>query len=105
MQTQALRAVERSQARTLLIDITGVPVVDTSVASYLLQTAQAAKLLGAQVILTGISPEIAQTIVQLGVPAGQLDTQSDLAAGIRSVLRRRGLGIMPLRPGLPGSPA
>lgn len=91
-----LEGIGTHSADAVVIDITGVPVVDTSVASYLLQTAQAAKLLGAQVILTGISPEIAQTIVQLGVPTGQLTTQSDLAAGIRMVLRRRGLGIMRL---------
>ncbi len=62
-----LRGVEASRAHTAILDITGVPLVDTQVANALLTAAQAVRLLGAQVILTGIRPEVAQTLVGLGV--------------------------------------
>jgi rsbT co-antagonist protein RsbR len=64
------------------MDITGVPVVDTQVAHHLLQATQAAKLLGATAILVGITPEIAQTMVQLGVDFSQIITKSTLQASL-----------------------
>jgi anti-anti-sigma regulatory factor len=67
----------------LIIDITGIAVVDTQVANYLLQSAQAAQLLGAHVILVGISPEVAQTIVQLGIDLSSIRTCSTLKDGLR----------------------
>jgi len=78
-----LEGVAANQAEIVIIDITGVQVVDTAVANALLQTARAASMLGAQVILTGIQPQIAQTLVSLGVDLGSLITRSTLQEGIR----------------------
>ena len=58
-----LQAIERSQAKVLILDITGLRMIDTAVANYLVLSAQAAQLLGVQVILVGIKPEVAQTII------------------------------------------
>ena len=86
-----------NRATTAIIDITGVPVVDTQVAGAFLRAAQAGGLLGAQVILTGIRPEVAQTLVGIGVSLGNIVTRSTLQDGIafalaprRSFLRRCG---------------
>jgi rsbT co-antagonist protein RsbR len=84
-----LHGVNRNHADTVILDITGVPIVDTQVAAALIQAAQAVKLLGAQVILTGIRPEIAQTLVGLGVDLSRIQTQGSLQAGINAVLRRK----------------
>ncbi len=81
-----LTAISHYQAEVVIIDITGVPVVDTGVANHLLQTAQAARLLGTRVVLTGIAPEVAQTIVSLGVELVGLVTKSDLQSGIEYAL-------------------
>jgi rsbT co-antagonist protein RsbR len=83
-----LRGIEAQKARTAILDITGVPVVDTQVANALLQAAQAARLLGAKVIITGIRPEVAQTLVGLGVELGSIITQATLQSGITYALRR-----------------
>lgn len=84
-----LHGVDQNHADTVILDITGVPIVDTQVAAALIQAAQAVKLLGAQVILTGIRPEIAQTLVGLGVDLSRIQTQGSLQAGINAVLRRK----------------
>lgn len=76
------------RAHTTIIDITGVPVVDTQVANALLRAAQAVKLLGAKVILTGIRPEVAQTLVGLGVDLGGIITRGTLQSGIAEALER-----------------
>jgi ribose transport system substrate-binding protein len=78
-----LRAIEQQRAQVLIVDITGIAVVDTQVANYLLQSAQAARLLGAHVILVGIAPEVAQTIVQLGIDLSSIMTRSTLKDGLR----------------------
>jgi rsbT co-antagonist protein RsbR len=88
--------ISRQHATVVIMDITGVPLVDTNVAQHLLQTAQAANLLGAKVLLVGINPEIAQTMVQLGVNMGKLVTLSNLEEGLAYALKQRGLGILPL---------
>lgn len=80
--TTLLQGVERSRAGSVILDITGVPVVDTQVANTLIGAAQAVKLLGAQVILTGIRPEVAQTLVMLGVDLRTMVTHSSLQRGI-----------------------
>ncbi|NJP05374.1 MAG: PAS domain S-box protein [Chloroflexaceae bacterium] len=82
-----LEGVSHYRTNTVIIDITGVKVVDTQVAQALMQTAQAVKLLGAQVILTGIQPQIAQTLVQLGVDLQGLVTRSTLQSGISYALQ------------------
>lgn len=83
-----LSGVAESRARTVILDITGVPVVDTQVANSLLRSAQAVKLLGAQAILTGLRPEVAQTLVQLGVDLRAITTLGTLRDGIAYALQR-----------------
>ena len=78
LQAQALQAVERSSARSLILDITGVPIVDNQVAQGLLAVVQATRLLGAETVLVGIRPEVAQTIVGLGLSLDGMRTSSNL---------------------------
>jgi rsbT co-antagonist protein RsbR len=82
-----LEGVARHQAQLVLLDITGVAVVDTQVAQAFIQAAQAVRLLGAQVMLTGIQPQIAQTLIMLGADLSGIQTQSSLQAGIAAALR------------------
>jgi rsbT co-antagonist protein RsbR len=84
-----LHGIAESRARVALLDITGVPVVDTQVANALLRAAQAVQLLGAQVVLTGIRPEVAQTLVSLGVSLSGIVTRSTLQAGIAYAMSAR----------------
>lgn len=91
-----LMVISRHQAEVVIIDITGVPVVDTGVANHLLQTARAARLLGARVVLTGIAPEVAQTIVSLGVELSGIVTKSNLQSGIEYALGLVGKRIVAL---------
>ncbi len=84
-----LQGVADSHATTAIIDITGVPVVDTQVASALIQTAQAVRLLGAQVIVTGIRPEIAQTLVGIGIDLRGIVTRGSLQTGIAYALQQQ----------------
>ncbi len=77
-----LQGIAESRARVAILDITGVPVVDTQVANALIRAAQSVKLLGAQVILTGIRPEVAQTLVGLGADLSAITTRSSLQSGI-----------------------
>jgi anti-anti-sigma factor len=87
---RVLKMVEHRQAKVVLIDITGVPVVDTSVAQILLQTIQAVGLLGGEAVLVGITPEVAQTLISLGVELSGITTRSDLQGGVLYALRRVG---------------
>jgi anti-anti-sigma factor len=92
-----LESIAQSHADSLIIDITGVAVVDTGVVQHLLQTARAVSLLGATVVLVGINPEIAQTITQLGLSITEIVTLSTLQTGIVYALRRRGLAVQPIK--------
>jgi len=85
IQEQALHALERTSARYLVLDITGVPIVDSQVAQGLLSVVQAARLLGAQVLLVGIRPEVAQAIVGLGLNLHDLYTTSDLQSALSHI--------------------
>lgn len=87
---QLLHAIRDRRARVVVMDLTGVPVVDSKVANHLLQTVEAARLLGASVVVTGISPEIAQTLVGLGVELRGLNTVGDLQGGIEEADRLLG---------------
>jgi rsbT co-antagonist protein RsbR len=73
-----------------IIDITGVPAVDTQVAQHLLKTVVAARLMGADCIISGIRPQIAQTIVALGIEFGDIPTKATLADALQTALRRSG---------------
>jgi rsbT co-antagonist protein RsbR len=75
------------------IDITGVPTVDTLVAQHLLKTVAAARLMGADCIISGIRPQIAATIAHLGVDLGNVTTKATLADAFRLALRKFGLGV------------
>jgi anti-anti-sigma factor len=99
-----LSGISERRARVVIMDITGVPVVDTSVANYLLQATQAVRLLGAECILVGVTPEVAQTLVGLGVELEGLITRSDLQAGVDYALKLLGRRIVapPRRVTLPG---
>jgi rsbT co-antagonist protein RsbR len=94
--TRLLESISEHHAATVILDITGVPMVDTAVAQHLISTTQAAGLLGVMVLLVGVNPEIAQTIVQLGVTLRGMVPLSNLEQGIAYALRARGLGILPL---------
>jgi anti-anti-sigma factor len=85
-----LRAIEQHRAQALIIDITGIAVVDTGVAHYLMQAARAVQLLGAQVVLVGISPEVAQTLVGLGAGLGDIVTRATLRDGFAYAQRQLG---------------
>lgn len=84
---QLLRSIRANRAKVAVLDITGVSTMDTVVANHLVQTAAACRLLGAQVILTGISRPIAQTLVTLGVDLSKLRTMGDLQSGIEEAHR------------------
>ncbi len=77
-----LHGVSTTRARVAILDITGIPLVDTQIANVLIQAAQAAQLLGAEVVLTGIRPEVAQTLVGLGVNLQKIITRGTLQSGI-----------------------
>ncbi|WP_437314437.1 PAS domain-containing protein [Sorangium sp. So ce385] len=89
-----LQGIERHRAETVLIDITGVPVLDADVAARLLQATRAAALLGATCVLVGASPDVARTLVAQGIDLGDLLTRRDLQAGIRYALARQGKAIV-----------
>ena len=87
MQRQALTQLEHTGARELLIDVTGVPVIDTQVAKGVIQLVEAARLMGAHVTLVGIRPEVAQTLVTLGIDLRGIRTFSTLQAALNSEKR------------------
>lgn len=79
---QLLNAVRSNRARVVVIDITGVPSIDKNVANHLVQTVRACRLMGAAVLVTGLSSDIARTLVTLGVDLSMMDTVGDLQGGI-----------------------
>jgi rsbT co-antagonist protein RsbR len=81
-----LEGVVKYRSQVVLIDITGVPVVDTMVAHYIIQATEAVRLIGAKCLIVGIRPEIAQTIVNLGINLNQVITKSNLQEGIMAAL-------------------
>ncbi|HRI68956.1 MAG TPA: PAS domain-containing protein, partial [Polyangium sp.] len=89
MMNITLEAVVSEQARFLIMDLTGVPVLDTSTADRLLAIARAAGLLGAKTIITGLKPAVAQTVVTLGVGMGEVKTLRNLKDGLRYCLRQK----------------
>ncbi|CDO04122.1 stressosome protein RsbRA [Oceanobacillus picturae] len=85
-----LEGVIKHNSEVVLIDITGVPVVDTMVAHHIIQAAEAVRLIGSTCILVGIRPEIAQTIVNLGIDLGKFPTKSSLKKGFTKALEITG---------------
>jgi len=86
-----LQAIVETNSRVAIIDITGVPTVDTVVAQHLLKTVTAARLMGADCIISGVRPQIAQTIVHLGINLQDVTTKATLAAAFRLALDRTGV--------------
>lgn len=84
---QLLAAVRSHRAKVVVMDITGVAAVDSKVANHLLQTVAAARLMGARVVVTGLSAEVAHSLVVLGVDTTQLNTTGDLQSGIEEAER------------------
>ncbi|NMB87017.1 MAG: STAS domain-containing protein [Chloroflexi bacterium] len=82
-----LHAIRDRRARVVVIDITGVPTVDSAVANHLIQTVDASRLMGTETIITGLSADIAQTLVRLGVDLTKLNTKGDLQHGVDTALR------------------
>ena len=91
---QLLRGIRSNRAKVVVMDITGVPSVDSTVANHLVQTVEASRLLGATVIVTGLSPEIAQTLVTIGVDLAKMNTVGDLQGGNEEAERLLGYSVV-----------
>src|SRR3954449_8892873 len=91
---QLLRGIRTNRARVVVIDITGVPTIDSTVANHLVQTVDASRLMGASVIITGLSSEIAQTLVTLGVDLSKVNAVGDLQGGIEEAERLLGYTVI-----------
>ncbi len=91
---QLLRGIRANRAKVVVIDITGVPSVDATVANHLVQTVDASRLMGASVIVTGLSSEIAQTLVTIGVDLGKINAVGDLQGGIEEAERLLGYKVI-----------
>ena len=92
-----LNRIIQDEAKMIIIDITGVPIVDSVVAKYLAQTCAAIRLIGAEGILTGISVNVAQTLVRLDIDFSGIITKSTLAEGLEVSLKKTGLVVSPLK--------
>lgn len=87
---QLLRGIRQNRAKVVVVDITGVPTIDGTVANHVVQTVEASRLMGAGVIITGLSSEIAQTLVTIGVDLSKLNAVGDLQGGIELAERMLG---------------
>src|SRR5262245_38964004 len=87
---QLLRGIRNNRAKVVVVDITGVPTIDSTVANHLVQTVEASRLMGASVIITGLSSEIAQTLVTIGVDLSKMTAVGDLQGGIEQAERLLG---------------
>jgi rsbT co-antagonist protein RsbR len=94
-----LRAIRDTRAKVVVMDVTGVATIDTKVANHLIQTVTAARLMGAHVIVTGLSSDVAQALVGLGLDLAKLNTVGDLQGGIEEAERLLGYRTVPLGDG------
>lgn len=99
IQTSLLAGIERHRATEILLDLTGVPFVDTAVAAYLMRAARAAQLLGSGVTIVGISPSVARSLVHLRIDFSGIATSANLQSGLVHALRRRNLAIKRIEEG------
>jgi rsbT co-antagonist protein RsbR len=90
---QLLSAIRTHRAKVVVVDITGVPDVDVAVANHLVQTVDASRLMGAGIIITGLSSKIAQTLVHIGVDLSKMNTVGDLQGGIEEAERLLGFAV------------
>ena len=88
-----LSKIQQTNARSIIIDITGVPTVDSSVANHLIKITKVTRLMGCECILSGIGPDIAQTLVQLGINLETIETSSNLKAAFQTALVKSGYQI------------
>lgn len=93
---QLLSAIRLNRAKVVVMDLTGVPEMDQSVANHLVRTVEASRLVGADVIVTGLSPEIAQTLVTIGVDLGKMTTVGDLQGGLEEAEKLLGYRAVPI---------
>src|ERR1043166_1113373 len=91
---QLLRGIRANRAKVVVVDITGVPAIDSAVANHLVQTVEASRLMGASVIITGLSSEIAQTLVTIGVDLSKMNAVGDLQGGIEEAERYLGYKVI-----------
>jgi rsbT co-antagonist protein RsbR len=101
MNEALLECIVATGSEIVLLDITGVPVVDTAVARHLLETVTAARLLGADVFIVGLSSRTAMTLVQLGLDLSHVTTRTTLAKGLELAFARLGLAVVPRDGGKP----
>jgi rsbT co-antagonist protein RsbR len=94
MNETLLQRIVETGSEIVILDITGVPLVDTAVAKHLLETITAARLLGAEVMLVGLSPRIALTLVHLGLDLGDVITRTTMAKGLELAFDRLGLRVV-----------
>jgi rsbT co-antagonist protein RsbR len=91
---QLLRGIRNNRAKVVVVDITGVPTIDSTVANHLVQTVEASRLMGASVIITGLASEIAQTLVTIGVDLSKMNAVGDLQGGIEEAERLLGYKVI-----------
>jgi rsbT co-antagonist protein RsbR len=101
MNETLLQRIVETGSEIVILDITGVPVVDTAVARHLLETVAAARLLGAEVLIVGLSPHIALTLVHLGLDLAGVTTRTTMAKGLQLAFARLGLAVVPSRQAAP----
>jgi rsbT co-antagonist protein RsbR len=82
-----LRKIHENRAKAIVMDVTGVAVIDTMVANHIVQTVSAARLMGARVVVSGLSSEVAQSLVSLGVDLSKISTVVDLQSGLEEAGR------------------
>jgi rsbT co-antagonist protein RsbR len=97
MNEALLQRIVDTGSEIVILDITGVPVVDTAVARHLLETVAAARLLGAEVLIVGLSPRTALTLVHLGLDLAGVTTRTTMAKGLQLAFARLGLEVVPRR--------
>jgi rsbT co-antagonist protein RsbR len=90
-----LQRVADTGSSVALLDITGVPTIDTQTAQHVIETISAVRLMGAEVVLTGVRPAIAQALVHLGIDLSNVTTRPSLAGGLRMALNMLDLGVAP----------
>lgn len=96
---QLLQSIRSTRSKVVVVDITGVPYVDSRVASHIVQTVEAARLMGSKVIVSGVSPEIALTMVTLGIDLGRIETVGDMRSGIERAEELSGYKVTRVNPG------
>ena len=101
MNERLLERIVQTRSEVVILDITAVPVVDTAVAKHLLETVASARLLGAEVLIVGLSSRTAMTLVHLGLDLGGVVTRTTMARGLELAFERLGLKVIPTDPRAP----